>query len=429
MNLKISEKVVTYRMQNTNCNVKEPIGAYIKKERLAQGLNQDYVCKDICSISYYSRIENSLIVPSNEYIERIFQKFNKPIPNQLIKKNNYNDIVEKFLNSIDYRNDEIIDKEFENIKSIKDASFKVELYDLVYILFKEDLEKGKNLITVLHSQQNYFDNNELLLYLELLATYYLLVHKYDKSEEYLSLAIKFQDSLSIEKAIIYYKYAWVLGKLNNDIKSIDFAQKAENIFKSQNNLYRTIQCQILIAIKMSKKFPEKAIEIYENILKVANYSNYKHLYKISAFNLSLLYKKHKFLNKCENILRLLLNNYKSDLFLIFNVYIEYIDLLIISGKNNKAKIIYTEFSKLEYDNDLYNFFIKYYQYKLYETNLDKKITIYKNEFIPFIEKENNQILEIICRNEYAKLLEEKKIYIESITEYKKIIDLYENEKL
>ncbi len=325
MNEKLSEKVVLYRINNNDKNeINEPIGTYIKRERVAQGLNQDFVCKDICSISYYSRIENNVIQPSSEYIEKIYKKLNKPIPKFSSSKVD-KELINNFLLAIEYRNKNLIEMEFEKIKN--NQNINNTLYHFIYHSFHKNTDKLEHYIKILHKQQANFDDDELVIYLENLSSYYIQICDYIESEKYLSLILLLLKSKNYKKPMVLYKYAWVLGKLNDDLKCIYYAEEADKLFVENQNIYRSVQCKLLIAIKMSNKFPNKAIKIYENIIKISILCGIDDVQKISQFNLAILYKKCSCIKEAEINFRKLIKIYNNDLPFMSNVYIEFIDKL------------------------------------------------------------------------------------------------------
>lgn len=425
MNVKLSEKAVLYRINNKDKKeINEPIGAYIKRERVAQGLNQDFVCKDICSVSYYSRIENNIIHPSNDYIEKIYKKLNKPVPKDLSNKKS-KEQINNFLLAIEYRNENLIEVEFEKIKN--NQNINNELYHFVYHTYHKNIDKLEHYIQILHKQQANFDDDELIIYLENLASYYLTIHDYKKAESFICYAINLVDSTAIEKPNILYRYAWVLGKLNNDLKCIYYAEEANKLFIKNHNIYRSVQCKLLIAIKLSNYFPEKSITIYEEIINITHQTNFEELNKISKFNLALNYKKYYHYEKSENLFNNLINNYQNDRDFIYDIYIELIDLLLDNNQKEKA-IDYYNYIKNEplfINNEFYN---KYFYCKLFEKDYKLIVSLYKKEFIPYCIENDNFEMEIRCRNELVNLLEESNSYIDCINEYKNIISLLDFNK-
>ncbi len=231
MNIKISEKAVLYRINQKDLKQNQTsIGAYIRKERTNQGLKQDYVCKDICSVSYFSRIERNKVLPSTLYISKIFKKLNKPIPHELGNVDNHlkKEIIYNFLTAIEYRNDKLVEEEYQKITTMSDIN--QDLYDLVYHTYHKNMNLLENVIRKLHPLQDHFDNEELLIYLENLGNFHLFHHDYINAEKVLNLALRLLDKLNFIKPLILYKYAWILGKLHYDLKCIEYAEEADRYF-------------------------------------------------------------------------------------------------------------------------------------------------------------------------------------------------------
>ncbi len=422
MNLKIYEKEVMYRI-NSKYKSQRSIGEYIRKERLSQGLKQELVCKGICSVSYYSRIESNKVSPSRLYINKILGKLNKAVPSNLNNDSNQNnkELVNNLLTAMEYKNNKIVDEVYIKIKHNQDIN--QELYEFIYSIYYMKISHIPPLINSLHQQQIHFDNEELLLYLENLGTYYALTNKYNDAEKCLKMSIKLQNHSGLSKPSILYRYAWVLGKMNNDYQCIDYAKEADKIYTMNNNIYRSLQCKMLIAIKMSKWFPDKAINMYKKILLLTEHGDFKQTFRMSKFNLSLLLKKCNYLKEAEKAFVELLNLYPNDISLKFNIYLEYIDLLYVLSRYEEAIKYYNKLKLLNIDTEKYLFFIKYYDYRLQNKIITSALLDYENVFIPYIIKEKNPTLELKLRKEYALLLESNKEYRKAIFEYKKIIEL------
>lgn len=422
MNFRISEKEVLYRINNKNKKNKT-IGEYIRKERLSQGLKQEVVCKNICSVSYYSRIESNKVIPSDLYIKKIFNKLNKPVPK--IFNHDYNqevkNIISNFLAAIDYKNDNNVEEEFKKLKEIPEVNY--DLYNFIYSIYFEEIDHLKPLVVKLHQQQIHFDNEELLLYLEYLGTYYALINEINEAEQYLSMALNLQKNMGITKPSILYRYAWILGKMNNNYQCINYAEEADKKYTENNNTYRSIQCKMLIVIKITKLFPKKAIEMYKKIILLSNQNQYEYFQKICLYNLSMLLKKCNNYNEAETYFVKLLKDYPKDEDLKFKIYIEYIDLLFNLSKLPEAKSYYRKLVEMNLKSEFYDFYIRYYDCKINEKNNRCKIDVYKNELIPYAISKNHHYLELRLRKEYVQLLETIENYKEMVYEYKKILKL------
>jgi len=430
MNIKISEKAVLYRINkmtvNNNVNT---IGSHIRKERMAQGLKQELVCKDICSVSYYSRIESNKIIPANVYVTKIFKKLNKPIPKNLL--NNYQiqnkEIINNFLIAIEYKNDKAMEDEYQKILKIPEIY--TELYEFVYYIYHRKVEDLDGIIQKLHSQQIHFDNEELILYLENMGIYYVLKEDITYAEKYLNYTMKLQSHMNIVKPSILYRYAWILGKLNNDYKCISYAEEADELFLREHNVYRSVQCKLLIAIKLSKYFPQKAISIYKDCLKITIHSSFVVLNKIIKFNLALVYKKYKQYNKSEDIFLNLINEYHNDLEFILDLYVELIDLHILNNNMDLARDNFMIFNDHQLNYEGHSLYVKYFQYKLYDHELKDTINMYNKLFIPYFSKMNNFIMLIRSRRDLANLYELSGDLQACINELKIIDNLHNNEKI
>lgn len=58
-------------------------GLIIKRKREEMGYKQEYICKGICAVSYLSKIEKGIIIPSDEIIQKLMERlgisyFNEP---------------------------------------------------------------------------------------------------------------------------------------------------------------------------------------------------------------------------------------------------------------------------------------------------------------------------------------------------------------
>lgn len=430
MNIRISEKAVLYRINKLHDHKNNTtIGACIRKERMAQGLKQESVCKDICSVSYYSRIESNKIIPSNWYISKIFKKLNKPIPKNLTYEGNKRnkEIINNFLTAIEYKNSKLIEEEYRKITKL--PNIYVELYEFVYYINHNKIDDLEPIIQKLHAQQIHFENEELLLYLENMGIYYILMKDIIKAEKYFSFSMKLQNNMNITKPSILYRYAWVLGKLNNDYQCINYAEEANELFLKDHNVYRSIQCKLLIGIKLSKYFPQRAISIYKECLKITCNSNFGVLNKIIKFNLALVHKKTKQYEKSENIFLELIKDYNEDEGYVFELYVELIDSHILNNKYDLARKYCNVLNDYHLEKENRSIYLKYFQYKLFNHDINKTIQMYSTTFIPYFTRINNIGMLIRSRKELANLYEVIGDLEGSINEYKILFDIINQEKI
>ncbi len=99
--------------------MKNNIGNLIKQNRLLQNFSQETLCKDICVVSYLSKIENGLVSPNEEIIQLLFKQLNIDYLN---KEEIGNDIklFEQYFDNLIFFTD--------NSKIIESINIKGELY-------------------------------------------------------------------------------------------------------------------------------------------------------------------------------------------------------------------------------------------------------------------------------------------------------------
>lgn len=70
-------------------------GHVIKFERIRQNIKQVQLAKDICTPAYLSKIENNLIVPSEEVRAQLFKRLNVHHPLlPVVEKENFKHVQE-----------------------------------------------------------------------------------------------------------------------------------------------------------------------------------------------------------------------------------------------------------------------------------------------------------------------------------------------
>lgn len=154
--------------------MKSIYGLLIKVNREKQGLKQEFLCRGICAVSYLSKIEKGLIMPSEEIIRLLFEKlgiawyededFLKKgkleleelykmrylgVPRDKEKVENINKSKDKYLNSplyLDYRLFELMERLWElkdiRILDLKEYMEPDQLYKAYYItgMVKKDMD-------------------------------------------------------------------------------------------------------------------------------------------------------------------------------------------------------------------------------------------------------------------------------------------------
>lgn len=419
MNSSISERIVFYRINHKNYQANF-IGEYIKKERIKQGLKQELVCKGICSVSYYSRIENNKVNPSETYINKIFKKLNKPVPKCF--KNEYDDesnkISKQFLDALEFRNQVQIEKVFGEV--LNNDNLNKKLYEFIYKVYHKELFDIDKLLKYLYAEQNFMTNEELLLFLEYLGLYCIIKRDYIMASKYLKCAITLQNHMRIERPSLFYRYAYALSRLNQLHLSIVYSWKASEIYQRNHNLYYYVCTRALMAEGLAKFLPERSISIFHECLQISNCTNLQELeYRIKLL-LAQTYKRLNNYEQSEKILKELSLQLFEDNSFNFDIHLELIDLYLKLNDYETARYYYDYIMKKDWQHPYRDFYLKYYHYSFNKPqSTNEIIKFYYTTIIPFFQNSFNKEMLVKSYLELATIYENNGYYQESLEQYKK----------
>jgi HTH-type transcriptional regulator, quorum sensing regulator NprR len=360
--------------------VQEGIGTYIKNERIALGLNQDYVCKDICSISHYSRIENNLIQPSKEHLNDIFKKLNKSIPKN-INQELARISLEHWFDALLNENLEEMDHIYQMIHT-KDKSLKSYLIEFMYFIAKKEWDMAKVCLKRCNSFQKSFSKTELHLFLYATGEYYLNQKHYQEALNFFNLVSKLNLEPQIYQGRLYYLHAKAFSRLNQSVKALFNIWKAEEYFQERYHYNYFIKIQIFRGIELMNHYQERSMAIFESLLKKDFVKRRLKLYTLCTFKCACVYKNLKELDKCydgfQQLFSLLPGGDPSG-----ELMVEYIDLLIQMNKLEEAKQSLNQLKNIRVLSMQVKHQMIYYNLLLLNLPTVDKISILMHQLIPF----------------------------------------------
>lgn len=104
------EQLTHQRLADGECrDVRVGIGTILRRERLKQGLKLINVCRDLCSVSYYSRIERNEVMPDQDLLQALFERLKIPFQASIIVNHTeQQDTLDQFFQHLAYgRNEEL----------------------------------------------------------------------------------------------------------------------------------------------------------------------------------------------------------------------------------------------------------------------------------------------------------------------------------
>ncbi|WP_332647279.1 helix-turn-helix transcriptional regulator [Lysinibacillus sp. 54212] len=241
------------------------VGHIIKNERMRQGMKQVVLAKGICTSSYLSRIEQEIIIPSEEIVLLLLKKLNLDISK--IRKSTFEEDASfsEYLNSI-YK-DVIINKnklttqqrleELQNINYLFESQALYYTYLLVLLRLRliigEDFTEIKLELQYLNGLSSNFNPQQIYLlsinnaiYSYLISNYKEAIHYFEQAQ---SIDLKLEDW---EQAELNYMIALTYITNDQTTISVHYLNKALDYFKDHFCMDRVIDCHLLIGITYKK---------------------------------------------------------------------------------------------------------------------------------------------------------------------------------
>lgn len=279
------------------------LGQKLKFLRNKQNSTQHEIVEGICSVSYYSKIENGNVVPNEEILQLLAERFGIA-PQELVQiEEVVNDQVvqeaENIYNLI--KEDQAAAKEayqsfLEDFENSSDPGIRllISLIELRFALRFSTMEEIEEKFQEAESLKDYSNLKIMPLFNRVCGLYYYETGNYDAALElYLGLA----NSLNYPyKADIHYELSLVYNRKGNMYKSIKHLEKALNEYLQEMNYDKCTVCYFLLGINYFKMGNyDEAIDYYDRIEKVI--ADDKNLLRKVYHNLGLAYEKKKDIEK------------------------------------------------------------------------------------------------------------------------------------
>src|SRR5690606_2604348 len=136
------------RLRNPeNVNNSDNIGSILKHHRLKLNLTLEDSAEGICSISYLSKIENSLIRPSQKYLLQLAEKYNA---NFQFQPTTHQEVLNCLVENIFFEQNELMDEVL-----FEDENYQTKLNEIGYLLSQNIYDKAR----MIHQNLNPYIKN------------------------------------------------------------------------------------------------------------------------------------------------------------------------------------------------------------------------------------------------------------------------------
>jgi len=406
------------------------IGPLIKLHRIKQNMTQEDLAAGIVSESYLSKIENQKTDASPEVIallcERLGIQLNAENEDMIKEK-----AEEWFALLYVTKSREEQKARFQELEQLfknsnSDYEILFEIHKVRYYLVSNDEQKTKEQIEKLRNLEYSFDSKQNFFWNKYLGNYYQIneddnvkaLHYYEIAES----LIKNIELTETDIADIHYTLAVTHTRLINNLKSMEHANKALDVFRQNYNFVRCAQCHILLGISYRRMHMiDMAIKQYNMAKHLGEITENSEVIQLSNHNLGYL---HSTLGESEEAIRYLEQAYAMGSNVTatqINTVISLIKEYYNSGRLNEAKEILEQNYQLVEELPVHNkrtfkLELDVYKYAIYKEYNQLEHTII-NEFLPYLE-EKSDYANIV---NYANMIGE---HFEKLKKYKNAAHFY-----
>ncbi|MEQ6389858.1 helix-turn-helix transcriptional regulator [Bacillaceae bacterium S4-13-58] len=274
------------------------LGQKLKHLRSLKKIKQLELAKGICSVSYLSKVENDLIVPSVEIKDLLLKRLNLDTNSLEFNSNFHNKlnewqslIVKNSINEAEllYKNLLLMIGPFINIE----LQLKFKLCTISYFVTKRDFIYAAKAINEIEDGERAFSLETKYFFNRYVGEYYYYQFDFNKSLEYFLESVKLLPTGMAEKsdqAKLFYSLAMAASKSEKFHISITYGNKALELYKSLYNFKKCVDCHVLLGITSLKiSNYEDSLLHYKSAKELAISGNYDQMLYIINHNLGNLY--------------------------------------------------------------------------------------------------------------------------------------------
>ncbi|WP_096187838.1 helix-turn-helix transcriptional regulator [Evansella halocellulosilytica] len=415
------------------------LGKVLKYNRIKQQKKQEEVCEGICSISYYSKIENDQIEPSAELVYKLMDRLN--IDEGKLKNQDENKVKDELIKwgeaLVEKDKDEAYELYFhlqEKIGFVKEEKISL-LYKIFYSRYcclNEDFATAKEMMEKIEHDVYRVNDVELYFYFYKCQVGYLDYHgNYAKAKEAIETAEKYINYAihpQIQITDLYFMAGLFSYRMHNDTVGIYYMKKALQGFESIYNYTRSAECHITMGLcYRNLKQGEEAKQHYSYANKIAKQIKDESLQASVLHNTAQLYQGLNDPFKAIQFFQMSyrLRNGEERLVSISGMLDEFYKLgheqEMLTWIEHGFEIIDDVKSKRQLDG-LETVF--YYRYLFYRVLIDPK---YKKDFekvmteiiIPYFEDKERPAHVAYFAEKTAEYFEEKEDFTNATVYYKK----------
>lgn len=236
------------------------IGQLIKLERQRQNMKQEYLASGICVPSYLSRIENGLVIPSEDIQNHILMRLNIPLES-LNNEVNQEKLIQfksqfkKVINTRDKQKALTLQQDIHNYIEIHpfdpNRMTLLLLETRLLLMIPDQTTIIKKNVTIFAGFKKEMDPEQLFYLYTIQGIVAYQNNQFSQASEFFAQVFTFIKSYRMEDwemAELYYISSLSLLSESRYIMAIDYVKSALSYFNQEILIERSIECLIILGI-------------------------------------------------------------------------------------------------------------------------------------------------------------------------------------
>lgn len=272
------------------------VGSILKYYRMKNDMTQAELCEGICSISHLSKIESNKYVPHVETMDELFKRMDIEWEQEIDTYAYWKEKLETFIMHSVYYDLKSMEEAYKELSSQEDylqstdLVNRYELYKLRFYLFKQDMPRTTQQVSILKRMESSFTDYEKGVSKVIHLMYDIFSQNFEEAEEQLKKIDENRERIPyMFEGELFYQKAYLLHGRTQYGKSTYYAELAVDHFRKDCNYIRLLHAQLLLAINYTNRdFILQAEGLFKIILRNAKMMEFDQLYQGALYNYSEL---------------------------------------------------------------------------------------------------------------------------------------------
>lgn len=234
----------------------------IRNERLRRHMTLEDASKDICSVSYLCKLENSTIRTNETFVRSLCERF--CIDYDVIDKAEIENIVQEAIKFVFLKKDNEVEDLYKKIENLPFNS-RTQIVKCFYLLQRADYQTFKEEVKYLDNIKYTLTDIESVTLIYLVVLYYIGIHNYNEAYKYLKLSDMIKVNNKFLKYLLLEANILVSYNINNYCRLINSYIQYERIDITGYPLGRKLVAKMINNAFMCEEYPSEVLDDINNL--------------------------------------------------------------------------------------------------------------------------------------------------------------------